>query len=341
MADATILYSMTKDKQRPPWDQDAWLDEPRAWIHAQLDRMGVARTGEVEEHHVRPWSIVLQVPTADGDLYFKATTPAQGHEAAVTEALAHWFPDDMPRVLAVDHDRSWLLMVDAGTRLRQAIQTPGDLGHWDLILPRYVRIQREVANRLPKLLALGLPDRRLEALPSLYEAVLDDTEMLRVDQPDGLSVDQYRRLRDLSRQVTADCKELAAFGIPESIEHSDFHDGNVFTWNGGYSIGDWADSAAAHPFSSMLVMLRMAAWRLELEGDAPEIVRLRNLYLNQWSDHGVRDELQRAFELAYRLGFLLRALTWYSIFADLEPRYVEPYVDAVPGWLEEYLNAAW
>jgi hypothetical protein len=324
--------------RRPPWEEDGWLDESTAWIQAQLDSVGVTRTGEIEEHHVRPWSIVLRVPTADGGLYFKAATPAQGHEAAVTDKLAQWFPDDIPRVLAADHGRSWLLMTDGGQRLREAIVMPADLDHWDTILPRYVHLQREVASRLPDLLTLGLPDRRLARLPPAYETLLADKRMLRIDQPDGLTRDQYRRLCGLARQVAADCEALAAFGIPLSIDHSDFHDGNVFVRDGRYMIGDWADSVAAHPFSTMLVMLRMVAWRLDLKADAPEVLRLRDLYLGQWSDYGPRHELQRAFELAYRLGFLLRALTWHTIFTDLESRYVEPYADAVPGWLAEYLE---
>jgi len=54
------------------------LEEAHAWIHAQVDGLGIALVGAITQLHVRPWSTVLRVPTGDGDLHFKASVPALG-----------------------------------------------------------------------------------------------------------------------------------------------------------------------------------------------------------------------------------------------------------------------
>ena len=58
-------------------------------------------------------------------------------------------------------------MRDAGQRLREIIRTTQDLCHWLPVLPLYAEMQIELAQRVPELLALGLPDRRLSILPTL------------------------------------------------------------------------------------------------------------------------------------------------------------------------------
>lgn len=59
------------------------------------------------------------------------------------------------------------------------------------VLPRYAELQMDMAMSVPELLALGVPDRRLSVLPSLYESLLTDVAVLRIDQPLGLTSAQY------------------------------------------------------------------------------------------------------------------------------------------------------
>ena len=52
------------------------------------------------------------------------------------------------------------------------------------------------------------------------------------------------------------CELLAAFGIPETIQHDDLHDGNVFVRDGRNLFFDWGDSCVSHPFHTLVVTLR-------------------------------------------------------------------------------------
>jgi hypothetical protein len=47
--------------------------------------------------------------------------------------------------------------------LRDAIRPTRDIRPWLPVLPRYAELQIEMAEHVPELLALGVPDRRLQS----------------------------------------------------------------------------------------------------------------------------------------------------------------------------------
>ena len=69
----------------------------------------------------------------------------------------------MPPLLAVDLERGWMLMADAGTKLRELIESERGLGRWLDVLPLYAGVQIDLAEQIDELLAVGVPDLRLAA----------------------------------------------------------------------------------------------------------------------------------------------------------------------------------
>ncbi len=45
------------------WSSPQWRDEAVSWLDGQLAAVGIDRTGDVEQPHLRPWATVLRVPT--------------------------------------------------------------------------------------------------------------------------------------------------------------------------------------------------------------------------------------------------------------------------------------
>lgn len=322
-----------------PWDQVDWLEQATAWIQAQLAAQGLRVAGPVEILHQRPWSTFARISTGNGTVYFKAPAPPF-YEAALTQALARWRPDCTVPLLAVDLDRGWLLSADAGMTLRSASPSADQIEHWLKVLPLYVELQLEMVEHVPELLALGMFDRRLAKLPQLYTQLMEANESLRVGLEPGLTPEEYRRLRDLRLPVAAWCEQLADYGLPETLTHEEVHDANVLVSNDRYIFTDWSDSSVAHPFFTMLVTLRAASHRLKLAEDGPEMIRLRDAYLEPWTKFETRVKLSAAFELAYRLAMVNRALSWHLGTGSLAKHHKEPYADFVPGWLQDFLNAA-
>ena len=111
---------------------------------------------------------MFRVPTAEGDLFFKAVAPAHRFEAALTARLADLQPDRVPELVDVDPVRGWMLLRPGGVRLRELIETRQDLDHWERLLPEYAQLQIEVAPHADELLALGVPDERLAVLPEHF-----------------------------------------------------------------------------------------------------------------------------------------------------------------------------
>lgn len=283
--------------------------------------------GEIEQPHVRWWSTVLRVPSAEGDLFFKAVAPIHRFEVPLTRLLAELQPGRVPEVITVDEERSWMLMRYGGIRLRELVQGPPDLHHWERLLPEYAQLQIEVAPHSETLLALGVPDERLSALPGHFRQLLDD-------HPAGLTLDEHERLAEAVARVEEMCRELAAHRVPETIQHDDLHDGQVFVESGRYRIFDWGDSCVSHPFHSLTVTLRAVAWKLGLEPGGREVQRLKDAYLEPYGD------LQTAAELAYRTGTIGRALACHRLASVREPEFLreEDATEAAYG-LKLFLDA--
>jgi hypothetical protein len=232
-----------------------------------------------------------------------------------------------------------MLSADAGITLRQVGQSIEQIAHWLKVLPLYSELQIELVDRVPNLLMLGLPDRRLAQLPSLYARLMEATESLRVGLNLGITPAEYQRLRDGHGHFIADCEELAAYNLPETITHEEVHENNVLLGNGRYIFTDWSDSSLSHPFFTMLVTLRAAAHWLTLDEAGVELRQIRDAYLEPWTRFATRDKLGKALALAYRLAMVNRALSWHHGMGRLSEKDKESYADSVPGWLQDYLQA--
>ena len=249
-------------------------------------RERVRPTGPIELVHERPWATVCRVPVADGAVWFKACAPVQAFEPRLTAVLAARWPDRMPRVVAWDEKRAWLLLEDAGTPL----QAFGDrLDAWLAILPLYAELQQGEAAHADEHLAGGVPDLRLEALPARYE------QLVARDLP--LESEELAALRAFTPRFAALCEELAAYGIPPSVQHDDLHAANVYAREGRLALLDWGDASVGHPFFSLVATMHN-------EADRVPFARLRDAYLEPWGADG------GTLELALRVGWFAYAIAW-------------------------------
>lgn len=182
-------------------------------------------------------------------------------------------------------------MRDGGRRLREVIRSAADLGRWVDVLPLYAELQIDFAPRREELLSLGVPDQGLADLPGQFERLLDEPDAWRLDEPQGLTGAEYERLRAAVPELAGVCRDLVAFGIPETIQHDDLHDGNVFVDDGRYVFFDWGDSCISHPFHTLVVTLRSIAHGHQVEPGSPELERLRDAYFEPWTRQAPRADL--------------------------------------------------
>jgi hypothetical protein len=295
------------------WTSDAWRAAALAWAAEH----GAAPTGPVTQPHVRPWSTALRIPTADGVRWLKAGGPGTAFEAGLVQALTEYGAPHLLVPDAVDVDRGWQLLPDGGPTLRSVLDRDPDLGAWEQVLPKYAQLQRTVEGRpLP-----GADDLRPDRMPALLDRLLGE-----------LPVGPLAALRALQPRFETWCEELAGSGITPTVQHDDLHDGNIFA---DHVIFDWGDAALAHPFCSLLVTLRSVAHRWSLAPGAPELVRLRDAYLEAWTDGHSRVELEYYALIATRVGKVGRAAAWLRALQGVDPG---EHAEAAPAWVEELLE---
>jgi len=316
------------------WDR-AWRAAVDEWIRSELDRHDLRPTGEIEQVKLRSWSLVLRVPAEPEQVWFKAGGPGCAYEAGLVAALAGWADQSVLPPLAVDRERGWLLLPDGGPILRTILADGGDQSHWERLLPYYGQLQRDLASRVGEMLELGVPDVRPLAVPGALAELLADTDALLLDQEDGMTSADRERLLRLQPEVTGWAAQLDGYGIPPSLNHDDFHDGNVFLRNGHYVFFDWGDASVAHPFASLLVTLNSIAYFRQLAAGSAELLRMRDAYLEPWTGEYDRADLVEAARLAMRLAKVGRALSWRRALIGGTAEEIAPWRDGVPGWLTE------
>lgn len=303
------------------WTSPQWRSSAHDWITSRLTELGTPPTGPIEEVRVRPWSVTHRVSTSDGVRWFKANTPACAYEAGLASALASWLPGRVLAPLAADTTRGWLLTADAGPTIRDRIKPGDQLTVWTSMLQTYASMQRALEPRSDAMLALGTPDLRKPA---------DVLASLRSEPG----------IRDESRPPApgfADwCAELAADTVPVTLQHDDLTDANVFpSPGGGFVFFDWGDASVGHPFGSLLVALGFAAAVLDLEPMAPELLRLRDAYLEPWTGIASPATLRRSASLAFRVARVSRAAAWRRAVQDAALPVDEDFRTASAYWLSQ------
>lgn len=319
-----------RGNQSPAWSEAGWQATATDWLDAALAGVGRRRIGAVEREHVRPWSIVLSAATDGGPVYLKSTAEETANDAGLTSFLSVRAPDLVLRPLAVDPPRRLLLLPHGGTLMREVAKGPAEVEQWNRILPRYAELQMRLAAETDDLLAAGALDRRLGGLVAQYLELLEDPAHHAGLNPHGVDDDELARLRQLGPRLRAACAELTELAIPESIQHDDLHSANVLLKDGEVRILDWGDASVTHPFGTLLVTLRSAAYHAGLDEGDEALRRLRDAYLEPWTSLVARRDLLRAAELASWLGLAVRALIWRAALRTADEGELSEWQDGVP-----------
>ena len=246
---------------------------------------------EIEVVRLRPWSAIVRVPVAGGDVWFKESAPSLAFEPALTTFLAQLRPEHTPGIVAAEGAR--MLTRDSGPQLRSLLDAGEPAPEWEEIVGLYAELQLELAGRVDDLLNLGVPDSR----------------------PDAFG------------------EELGG-PIPMSLIHEEVHDGNVFVRDGRPVFIDWAEASVSHPFAGLVNTLYAFADRAGLADDAPEVLRVRDAYLEPWTAFAPAVELRELFGRACVVGALARAATWERILLPLPPEEREDHEHSIAAWRE-------
>jgi phosphotransferase family enzyme len=311
------------------WTDPSWRSEAEEWIRAALFDVGYALADPIDHGHVRPWGAVARVSTDNGLLWFKANVDPLRFELRLIELLAG---QSVPRVVAGEPGRGWMLMVDAGPLVSDLHGEEPPLGVWREFLREYARLQVAAAPAAEWLIAAGVPDRRLPNLLGPFERVLENDRLVRPPTLDALTSDELDRVRALLPKLQESVDALTALGLPDSVQHDDLHPWNVCFDGDTYCFIDWGDACVSQPMLTLEIPLQWVGG----EGSAVA----KEAYFEPWTGLRPREDLLAATKAAALLAQVTGVLKWELISSVLDDEERVGYERAIPQRLRHLLELA-
>jgi Ser/Thr protein kinase RdoA (MazF antagonist) len=300
-------------------------------------------TGEITQPHARPWSTAFRIPTDQGVAWCKASAVGPAYEGALLAAFDRWGVRGAIVPLAVEPERALMVLPDGGPTLRETLpdgRGDRDLDAWARILRAYARLQRSVESHADDLVAMGVPDLRPDRLVAVLEGMVDDDAVWAHADPEDRDAarDARKRLPGLVPRVATMADDVAALGVPASVQHDDLHGGNILVGPAGDRVFDWGDASIAHPFTTLTTTLNSIEYHAGIDQHGPESHRLRDAYLEAWADVAPLTPLVAAEARTRVLGAISRAASWERSMRGIEPTELEDYASATASWLIELVE---
>jgi hypothetical protein len=300
---------------RAPWARTGWYASMRGWINRELVKLGDGAVERIEI--VRTWALscVLRVITTAGQIfYFKATVdiPLFGNEGTVTAELARHFPGEVPHPLVVDGPRRWMLMApfEGDTDQQPTLE------HRLRLMRTHADLQVQSSGFVDDLLTSGCLDRRLTWTADQFNSLFADQEFLKLND------DELAQLKGLGPILRERCRQIADFGVPETLVHGDLHTGNVAFRPDGLTLFDWTDACVAHPFVDMLDIF----W----EKDEATQRQLLDAYLAAWTIFAPLDQLHELWRQIQPILALHHLISYHSIARHIEPTQRQDLAGMIP-----------
>ena len=310
------------------WRTTAWREEATSWLDSRLAEAGLERTGNVTQPHLEPWSTVLSADTNEGLVWLKAMIPGTAFEIDLYDLLVRVDPEHVLHPIASDRSRGWLLLPDGGPSLADRLTGDELVAAMVVALPQYASIQRALTTHEGVLIEMGLTDLRPERLPDLYRLKLESFDC----EPFA------GRLAAIEPDYRAWCDIVTESPLSPTLDHNDLHPWNILgldtpTDRAGRDVAvfyDWGDSVVAHPLGSAHVPISRVRRMVGLTSGHPDVLRMRDAYLDVFTDLATRRQLVELFDASCRLAKATRAAVWDGSAGDIS-RYFRDLSEGFDG----------
>ncbi|WP_460715388.1 phosphotransferase [Nocardioides dilutus] len=313
------------------WASPAFRAELAGWVGSAVGEPLV-----LEPVRDRSWSTVWRVQAPSGTFFAKQNTPLQAFEARLLVLLGELAPAYVVPVAAADGARDLLLTPDQGTVLGEGLAERGEehlVPTVGRMLVAAAQLQRALAPHATRLAEAGV--ERLapsDAVPYVQQR-LADFGSLPAGDPRCFEAGRAEALEAALPSVTAAADQVAALGLPLTLNHNDLHTYNVFDVDGQLRFFDFGDALLCEPLGALMVPLGGVAQHLSLPVGHPRVLAIAEPALEVWSDLAPLAELRAALPAALRLARLARAESWLRCFAGMTDDELAEWGDAAAYWL--------
>lgn len=297
-----------RDTLLAPWEKPAWRGQVESWLSQNVAAFQRRTFRGVLRKLGSPWNYVasFNVGGMGAPCYFKAVRTWTSYEPELTKRLAHVAPTLIPRVMALDARRGWLVTAGAGELLSESPESP------ESALREFAKLQIRMIEELrlreasfgelwaqKSAISVGdLADKAWYAYARYCRSI--------GECPGSDAASGYRELR---RRLAERC--VAA--LPPTLVHPDFQPGNVAVETGGDPVFfDWGGATISHPFISLGQFMNCAGLGLSDVG----------AYLEPWTRFASAEDLDALAAMAPCLKRLDEVVEYAYVYDRVDPHSV-------------------
>ena len=288
------------------------------WAEKHLSEAGYRFTSV---KHVRsvPWSTVWRINCAKEIFYLKCPALVFSKEGDILSLLNLHSPDGIVKLIADNGPGGAFITADAGFSLRDILSVSPFPGIAVRALSSYAKAQCAVSEKVPDMLASGMPDYRVNLLTHKYAELLDSGLL---QEADGASRNNIEKLRKGIPKLEKLCRVLKTGCIPDSIEHGDFTDNNIFVLDDVPRVADFGEAVVSHPFLSVS---RFAAGMGRVHGSHGNVIAETAVkaYLEQWKAYGTSAELRETMNIVTEISPVKEALALARLWNGMHRKSME------------------
>lgn len=291
-----------EQKAIQPWLKDGWNVAVWSWITETAREANITIKGPAQQNKASDLGMVLCIPTTVGDLYFKATLPVLRFEATLSKFISILHKDNSVAIVDIYENEGWLLMHDIGGKSLRELK---DKPLYQRAIDVYANLQVRESEYVEKLVAMGVPDRRLHIVKAEIE------EHLFGMCATGLNEEETAAVMALKPELLRMCDDMEGV-VPYSIDHGDLHSANIRYVDDCVVFFDWGDATVTHPFFSTRVFWNSLDELIESEDEWLDMVnQFKPYYLAPWTQYASLEALERLSLISDQLACVYRALSWY------------------------------
>lgn len=283
------------------------------WACKQLSSRGYTlKSNTPEKVQNTPWSYVIRFETSNGYIYLKHTPELIALEARIIQILHDHNMRTVLVIIAQNTKLNCFLMKDAGRTLRSILKQQFDAALLCKAIDQFTSLQIAAADHVDVFINIGVPDWRLNKIPSLYKEVISQKDFLIAD---GLSAMDVGELERLFPKVANLCQKLSGYSIKQTIVQPDFNDNNklIDDKSQDITIIDLGEIVISHPFFSLINCLHVIKKHHELTDKDESYLKIKDSCLKNYMSFESKENVQDAFATAQLVWFVYTLLAHHRL----------------------------
>ena len=313
------------------------------WATASLASHGYTLQQAPETLIETPWSNVIRFSTLQHDIYLKQMPPDISLDPQIIQLLMDQCHASVPIVIDINEELHCFLMKDAGLNLRAYLKNELQPDLLIQAVREFTGIQRSTEKHIQSLIALGVPDWRLDKFSKVYDHIINQADFLKAD---GMTDDELKILRDLSPSVAEQYALLSQYQIPETLVQLDFNTNNML-FNPStkkMTLIDLGEVVISHPFFSLHNFLYTTTVHHGIKESEQTYGQLQNACFEKWLPNACKEQLLEGFMLAQKLWPIFGAFGCYRLMRSVDLQAFRSYYSNKPNRLadsfREYIASA-